>query len=448
VSTYTPIATITVTNSTTNAIDFTGIPQNYTDLVVVGSFFTGNSSLGVRLGNGSFDTGNNYSNTVLRADSTGAATNRGTNGSLVDVGNGYADQGATIILNFHNYSSTTTNKTFLGRWTGKWSAGGTYVNATANLWRSTSAINQIRLYNYAGSTVYFTNGATFSLYGIDAQASAQAKATGGNSITTDGTYWYHTFRSSGTFTPTRALTCDYLVVAGGGSGAKQVGGGGGAGGVRCTVGATGGGGSLESALSLTAQAYTVTVGAGAAAGGGTLAAGSNSVFGSITAIGGGSGNEAGNGQTGGSGSGGSGGTTVTRTGGAGTANQGYAGGTQTRTSGDAQYAAGGGGAGAVGGSVSNPGSSTGGNGGNGIATSISGTSTSYGGGGGGGVNDDTSRTPGTGGTGGGGTGGSSSTSNQGTAGTANTGGGGGGGGGGNTNGAAGGSGIVIVRYAV
>ncbi len=163
-STYTPIATVTVTNSTTNAIDFTGIPQNYTDLVIVGSFFTGNSSLGVRVGNGSFDTGSNYSNTVLRADSSGAATNRGVNGNLADVGNGYADEGATIILNFQNYSNTTTNKIFLGRWTGKWTAGGTYVNATANLWRSTSAINQIRLLNYAGSTVYFTNGSTFNLF--------------------------------------------------------------------------------------------------------------------------------------------------------------------------------------------------------------------------------------------------------------------------------------------
>lgn len=167
-ATYDCIATTTVSNSTTNAIDFTGISANYTDLVIVGSFFTGSSSLGVRVGNGSFDTGNNYSNTVLGGDSSGPFSNRGANNSLVDVGNGYADQGAIIVLNFQNYSNTTTNKTFLGRWTGKWSVGGTYVNASVNLWRSTSAINQIRLYNYAGSTVYFTSGSVFSLYGIAA----------------------------------------------------------------------------------------------------------------------------------------------------------------------------------------------------------------------------------------------------------------------------------------
>jgi hypothetical protein len=439
VSTYTPIATVTVTNSTTNAIDFTGIPQNYTDLVIVGSFFTGNSSLGVRVGNGSFDTGSNYSNTVLRADSSGAATNRGVNGSLADVGNGYADEGATIILNFQNYSNTTTNKIFLGRWTGKWTAGGTYVNATANLWRSTSAINQIRLLNYAGSTVYFTNGSTFNLYGI---ASGGPKAFGGDTVTTDGTYYYHTFRSSGTFTPAQNLTCDYLVVAGGG-GSSELGGGGGAGGLRSTVTATGGGGALESALSLTANtAYTVTVGAGGAGGqnpnGGS---GNNSVFATITSTGGGGGGRYDqNGLSGGSG-GGAGRGASTTGGAASPSGQGYAGG-----NGLASYGTGGGGgAGAAGQNAVSGGQNNGGNGGNGVAVSISGSSVTYAGGGGGGGGSNSN--PGTGGTGGGGSGGDPD-GVAGANGTANTGGGAGGGAAGGGSGGAGGSGIVIIRYAV
>ena len=444
-STYTPIATVTVTNSTTNAIDFTGIPQNYTDLVIVGSFFTGNSSLGVRVGNGSFDTGSNYSNTVLRADSSGAATNRGVNGNLADVGNGYADEGATIILNFQNYSNTTTNKIFLGRWTGKWTAGGTYVNATANLWRSTSAINQIRLLNYAGSTVYFTNGSTFNLYGI---ASGGPKAFGGDTVTTDGTYYYHTFLSSGTFTPTQALSnVDYLVVAGGGSGGNNAAGGGGAGGLRCTVGATGGGGSLESKLSLSAQAYTVTVGAGAAinpTANGNGISGSNSVFATVTS----------NGGSGGMGAlgvavpqGGSGGGAYFNGGtpGTGTTGQGFAGGGGGY--GVPSGSGGGGGAGAVGSDRS--GVRNGGAGGTGVATSISGSSTTYAGGGGGGGGDG-GGTGGAGGAGGGGRG-SDGGGNNATNATANTGGGGGGGSYGGSNPGSfgnGGSGIVIIRYSV
>lgn len=105
----------------------------------------------------------------------------------------------------------------------------------------------------------------------------------GGTVTISGGYVIHTFTSSGTFQPTTRLNnVDYLVVAGGGGGPLNQGGGGaggGAGGLRSTVTATGGGGSVESALSLTAQAYTVTVGAGGAVGTvGKGSNGSNSVF--------------------------------------------------------------------------------------------------------------------------------------------------------------------------
>ena len=43
------------------------------------------------------------------------------------------------------------------------------------------------------------------------------KATGGT-VTSDSTYWYHTFTSNGTFTPSQALSCDVVVVAGGAGG--------------------------------------------------------------------------------------------------------------------------------------------------------------------------------------------------------------------------------------
>ena len=63
------------------------------------------------------------------------------------------------------------------------------------------------------------------------------------------------------------LVVDYLVVAGGGGGRNIYQGGGGAGGLRSTVTNTGGLGSLETALTLALSTnYTVTVGAGGAAG--------------------------------------------------------------------------------------------------------------------------------------------------------------------------------------
>jgi hypothetical protein len=98
-------------------------------------------------------------------------------------------------------------------------------------------------------------------------------ATGGT-MTTDGNYHVHTFTGSGTFTVTSlgdsGLAADnqveYLVIAGGGGGGKGWvrGSGGGAGGYRNSYGSetSGGSSASESALTVTATAYTITVGAG------------------------------------------------------------------------------------------------------------------------------------------------------------------------------------------
>ena len=219
---------------------------------------------------------------------------------------------------------------------------------------------------------------------------------------------------------------EVLVVAGGGSGGSRDAGGGGAGGLI-----------YNSAYQITnAAAITVTIGAGGASvGSGNHDPGnqgSNSVFGSLTAIGGGAGgaysNVAGNGGSGG----GAGGDTGTP--GNGTAGQGNSGG---GNGGTPYTGGGGGGAGTVGTTVTSD--EYGGAGGNGQTFSISGTSTTYAGGGGGGGGN----AGGAGGTGGGGAG---STGGAATAGTSNTGGGGGAARNSGFPSGAGGSGIIIVRY--
>lgn len=222
-----------------------------------------------------------------------------------------------------------------------------------------------------------------------------------------------------------------LVVGGGGGGSS---GGGGAGGL------------IHSPVTVAAQTYAVTVGAGGAgcpANTGTgCTNGQNSVFGSLTAIGGGYGGKNDNttsAKLGGSGGGGGSSSTVQDNGGAGTAGQGNSGGTVTSSYFVSPYpSAGGGGAGAAG---SNPtGPSVSGNGGNGLPYSISGTLAYYAGGGGG--STWSGGTNGSGGLGGGGNGGL-----NGAAGIANTGGGGGGGAGASGgSGGAGGSGVVIISY--
>lgn len=460
-STYTPIASITL-SSTATSITFSGIPQTYTDLVLVANTIvasgTGND-VALRF-NG--DSGSNYSNTYMLG--TGSTTISGRN-SLTYSDNGYLDANSgnpnTRIINIPNYTNATTFKINTSRASG---VNGGQTTAYVNTWRSNSAITSITVFSSFSLT--YAVGTTFNLYGVaNASLNNTAKATGGDIVTTDGTYWYHGFLSSGIFTPTQALTADYLVVAGGGSGAQYTGGdagtgGGGAGGARSTVTSTGGGGALESPLSLLANtSYTVTIGAGGA---GVFNAdgnnGSNSVFATITSTGGGGGGRwapVNPGKAGGSG-GGSGAYTQVNTGGAGTAGQGYKGGDGSPSPSPGNNSAGGGGgAGSAGANGNNSG--TPGAGGSGIWTALTnGIQTGQLSGGnyfvaaGGGSTGPSSggsfKHRSLGGTGGGGNGGNAT--QTGSAGTANTGGGGGAQFDTSTNSFAGGSGIVIVRYAV
>ncbi|HNR53092.1 MAG TPA: LamG domain-containing protein [Candidatus Dojkabacteria bacterium] len=249
----------------------------------------------------------------------------------------------------------------------------------------------------------------------------------GGTVTTSGEYKIHTFTSNGTLTCNTSGNVEVLVVGGGGGGnsyyARNYGGGGG-----------GAGGAVYNAsFAISAGNIGVTVGNGGAVG----TNGNNSVFSTITAYGGGAGGRNSNGAAGGCGGGAA---STNHTGG--TASQGYRGGNSTSYMGNA----GGGGMGSAGVDLYAIGHGT--NGGTGVTYSISGSSVCYAGGGGGGAQRNLYGEIGYGQCGGGNGGGGSSSVNP-TAGTANTGGGGGGGAGYNASygiGAAGGSGVVIVRY--
>lgn len=428
-STYVPIQAITL-SSATATVEFTGIPQTYTDLIlVVNGFGTAATFYEAQI-NG--DTGSNY--TRIQMNGNGSTATSGVNNGISVIYGEYGSSSTDIgisTMQFNSYANATINKTIIERG----NAIANYIYASATLWNNTNAINRITV--KAANSGNHGSGTTFTLYGI---GSGAPKAFGGDEVRTDGTYWYHIFRSSGRFEPVQDLSVDYLVVAGGGGGGASQsgvsnGGGGGAGGYRTSTG-----------FSVSANvALTVTIGAGGTAGsGGAGGKGNNSVFGTITSTGGGRGAYTGQvGGTGGSGGGGSSASGNDTAGGAGNEGsyspvEGYAGGSASTSGGN--YGGGGGGGASEAGNTD--GQSTGGDG---SATSISGSSVTYAGGGSGGTNNST---PFAAGTGGGGTGGSGSGA-TGTAGTANTGGGGGGGGaGGGAAGGAGGSGIVIVRYSV
>lgn len=443
--TYVKVASQTL-GSNSASVTFSNLPQNFTDLVLVmnDKISSGEESPWIQF-NG--DTGTNYSDTLLYGNGTSALSGKHTSLATPYFGNTNATDFNNQIVNIMNYSNNTTYKTVLTRS----SMPARLVAATAVLWRSTAAITSIKI-GVSGTANYVT-GTTFTIYGIEA---AKAPKAVGGTITTDGSYWYHTFKSSGMFTAQDAIdSADLLVVAGGGGG-SSLGGGGGAGGLL---------GFTSQALARN-TAFTVTVGSGGAGGPNSGAdnrgtTGNDSQFGSLTLIkGGGGGGDSHasyiNGKDGGSGGGaggyGTGSVGVNGSGGNATSGQGNNGGAGYGVAaGNLYRGGGGGGAGAVG--ATGTASGNGGAGSNSYSSWATATNTGvsgyYAGGGGGGADYRVNTTYGAGANGGG-DGGNGSTAP--TAGTANSGGGGGSGGYrdsyGQNAGAQGGSGIVIVRYPV
>jgi hypothetical protein len=374
--TLTKLQTFTTGSGSTGAVYFTNIPQNYTDLIIKVSARSDaaqsfqNLDMVINGGGGTY-----VAEKRLGASGSGSPySDSFTNMSVVNFweSDTAASNTASVFSNVEIYIPNYSGNTFKQISTDAVAEN----NATdgrqrlfASIWQNTSPITSLQFNGYN-----FVQYSTFTLYGVKALRTAvgnSIKATGG-SITFDGTYVYHTFNSTGTFTPTSKVITDVVVAAGGGGGggstSGSVGGGGGAGGL-----------AYAPLVSLTPGfPYTVTVGAGGAGGtSGTNSGttGSNSGVGlgsvNITTFGGGYGsygNATGTSVAGGSGGSGGGagwgtnygslpGGSATQTSGTGYTGYGNAGGAVTLGGGNA---AGGGGAGSVG--LGNSASGTGGSG--------------------------------------------------------------------------------------
>jgi hypothetical protein len=440
---YVLLNKITVGSGGAASVTFSSIPQTgYTDLVVK---LTGRNTSSGDWFNISFNGSTANFNTRNIFGTGGAAvSNSRADGVEAFVNNNSSTTANTFSsseIYIPNYTSSS-NKSFSIDSVTENNGTTAYSILSAGLWSNSAAITSITLTPVANN---LAQNSTFYLYGVvNASTAATKKATGGDIIATSGGYTYHAFLTSGTFTPTQSLSCDILVVGGGGGGGTaNVGGGGGAGGL---LGFTG--------QSLSATGYTVTVGGGGA----RFTNGSNSQFGGLTAaVGGGRGGRSafdanylpGNGGSGGGL--GNNGTTV----GTGTSGQGNNGGSNNGF----DAAGGGGGAGAAGSSTT--GAKNAAAGGTGVSSysawgtatntghTVSGTAWFAGGGASGGnIESPAGTLITTRSNGGGGVSGNGGSSASDVDGLPNTGGGGGGSTYPNDTGRAGGSGIVIVRYAV
>jgi hypothetical protein len=399
-------------SSAAASIEFTAIPQDGTDLYAVASLRDASGTVGwvtceVRP-NGSSSNLNSralygFGTTVGSLNETTAIYHQATQGG--NTANTFSNSSIYIS----NYTSSV-NKAISVDTSTEGNTTNTINAITAGLWSNSAAITSLT-FIIAGQNL--AAGSTISLYKINRFVMPTAKATGGTITYGMDGYFYHTFTSSGTFTPTVNLTGAEILMIGGGGGKVQFHSGGG-----------GAGGLLVQTASLTASTnYT------AAIGGGSSGTGQDTIFtGLTTAKGGGVGASSGGGGAGGSGGGGGGGA-GTGSGGAGTAGQGTNGGgtSANNAGGGGGGSGGGGGQGYFNGSVQ-----VGGDGG--AATTLAvwagptntGVSSQYAGGGGG-------SSTANGGSGGGGAG-PTPPANSGS------------GGGSTNNTATGGSGLIIVRY--
>lgn len=164
--TYEPIATTTLSTSAAN-VEFTSIPGTYTDLVLAGTIrstrageLTDQWTVQV---NG--DTGSNYSGTYLWYGPSSGRVSGTTNIGLVRCPGPTATAGifGYGIINFMNYSNSTTYKTFITKWSEY-----TYyeMGTTVSLWRNTNAITSLKILSTTSSNL--ATGTSFTLYGIKA----------------------------------------------------------------------------------------------------------------------------------------------------------------------------------------------------------------------------------------------------------------------------------------
>jgi hypothetical protein len=449
----TKLATTTVGVGGSASVVFSNIPQNYTDLCIKISCQTNRvaDEGGLSLQLNSATTGQTY-RVLAGAGSNGASSVDTAYEPLwvcrIQGGTAGANVFSNTDLYIPNYAGNKPKVILADSATEK-NASIAYITLSSVVQANPAPVTSLTLSGLGGT---LQQHSTFTLYGVKNAAKTAGnsiKATGGN-IVFDGTYVYHVFPTTGTFTPTQSITADVLVVSGGGGGSQNFGGGGGAGGI-----------TPLSSQSLSATGYSVTIGAGGAAGtsGTTISAtGTVSTFNGTS-------------PTGGTGSKGGGGGQLPIGGASG--NGFAAGASGDYANNNRLHGGSGGGAGAVGSAASS--TSPGARGGNGATSAfinqigtalgfgenVSGTNYIGGGGGGGGASFTGNNGgwgpsfyfgPCDGGYGGGGNAGNGDNGRiHGVAGRINTGSGGGGGAWDNATGVlglggAGASGIVIIRY--
>ena len=167
-NTFIKISTVTVGASGASTIDFTNIPQTFTDLVVKFSFRTsgtGNYSNNRFSFNGSTSS---FTSKLLYGDgSSGASANNAVTTAIDYSAYSVANDATTSVFSngeayIPNYTSSN-NKSISIDAVSETNATGAIQALTAGLWSNTSAITSIKITPSTGNFVQYS---TATLYGI------------------------------------------------------------------------------------------------------------------------------------------------------------------------------------------------------------------------------------------------------------------------------------------
>lgn len=165
--TYEAISTVTTTG-TPATIDFTSIPQTYTDLVLVfiNTGVAGIVGVRTRFNN---DSSAIYDKRYLYGQNSSASSAEQTNATYYNAIASGLHEYAESWINIFNYSNTNTFTTILSRLTGtgdagsSWSTRDTRTWYDTGRWRSTAAVTSINLSPESGN---FAVGTIVTLFGI------------------------------------------------------------------------------------------------------------------------------------------------------------------------------------------------------------------------------------------------------------------------------------------
>ena len=170
-ATHEPIASFTVSGSSTNPVTFNNIPQTFTDLMlVIYGRSTGTVQLDTTLAYVNFNTGtNNYSNTNFYTDGSSIVANRATNQVYFGfgahpAGGATANVFGTEVFHILNYTNSTAFKTVLSQASSDLNGSG-QMYMGVHLWRQTAAITRLDMYT---SNPAWAAGSKLTLYGIKA----------------------------------------------------------------------------------------------------------------------------------------------------------------------------------------------------------------------------------------------------------------------------------------